>query len=220
MMKTSSSYSLRGFEPGNLSDIERMNLMYYHPEVMKAKGYFKQDSDFSLNVDLQEVNDSMFNILSTISDKFEDVSYAVVDSVNKLVGWIWFYVDKRHGLPVKIVKRLGLTTENSRIYQVSYEKLMSGGWPEDLLSKTVHVDHVELHAPRKGVIVEGLRLAIEKLSTEYQRLYSPEHKLVLYGYVLADNIASAKVLERNGFEVETKKYRYDGLLHDLWVKII
>lgn len=219
-MNLTSVYKLRGFEQSNPSDVERMNLMYYHPEVMKAKGYFKRGFNFAKHVDLQESDMAMFNILSTILPEHKDVSYGVVDHTNELVGWIWFYLDKSHPLPVGISKRLGLTPQNSRIYQVSYEKLMSEGWPAEILAKIIHTTHASLSLPRKGVIVEGLSLAISKMTNEYRKLFSDQHKLVLYGYVHAHNPASQIVLMRNGFLKEKRKYRYDGSLHDLWVKII
>lgn len=220
MMNLNGSYTLRGFEHNNPLDIERMNLMYYHPVVMQAKGYMEPGFNFSKDADLQESHPSMFNILSTISPIIQDVSYAVVDELDKLVGWIWFYIDKGHPLPIGVAEKLGLNYGNSRIYQVSYEKLMSEGWPSELIAKLIHSDHIELHKPRKGVIVEGLRLAINKVVSEYKLLYSSEHKLVLYGYVMPDNIASQIVLERNGFVKETRKYSYNKVMHDLWVKVV
>lgn len=220
MMNSIKAYKLRGFEAGNPSDVERMNLMYYHPQVMKAKGYFKREFGWISRADLQESDESMFNILSTISDQHNDVSYAVADELNQLVGWVWFYSDKSHPLPTRVRKELGLTEQNSRVYAVSYEKLMSEGWPDEILNKMVHTSLDELKSGRKGVVVIGLKLALEKLEHDYHRIFSPEHKLVVYGYVNPRNIASRKVLERNGFDKVKRQYRYAKAWHDLWVKII
>jgi RimJ/RimL family protein N-acetyltransferase len=220
MMNLTGLYNLRVLERDNPMDIERINLMYYHPEVMKAKGYFKQEVKLLNKADLQEKDESMFNILSTISHGATDISFAIVDQLNKLVGWIWFYIEKSHPLPIGIVKRMGLTKNNSLIYQVSYQKLMSDGWPAELLARTIHCDHRDLHTTRKGVIVEGLELSLDRLSHEYKVIYGGKRRLVIYGYVLPENIASQRVLEKNGFIKEKRQYKYDGILNDLWVKII
>ena len=220
MMNLNSAYILRGFEENNPSEIERMNLMYYHPEVMKAKGYWKRGASVIEDHELQESDQSMFNTLSTITSGYNDVAYAVADLTNKLVGWIWFYNDKSHSLPKMIIKKMGISLGNSRIYQVSYEKLMSDGWSSDILSKIVHTNLNQLKTPRKGVIVEGLRLALEKISAEFRSLYPESHKLVIYGYVNPRNIASRIVLERNGFVKHSRQYKYDGVLNHVWVKIL
>lgn len=218
-MILNSAYILRGFEANNPSEIERMNLMYYHPEVMKAKGYWKRGLNVIEPGDLQETDKSMFGTHNAITSGCEDVAYAVADLSNRLVGWIWFYNDKRHPLPKKIMKKLGISPGTARIYQVSYEKLMSDGWSSDILSKIVHTSPDQLKTPRKGVIVEGLRLALEKISTEFRILY-PSQKLVIYGYVNPRNIASRIVLERNGFVKHNRPYKYDGVLNNVWVKIL
>jgi hypothetical protein len=210
-MNLASNYKLRDFETNNPSDIERVNLMYYHPEVMKAKGYYSHEYRQIDQVDLQAAVGSVPG---------SDVSYAVVDQSNQLIGWVWFYPDKKHPLPVKVAKRLGLTIRNSRIYCVSYEKLMNDGWPETILKKMIHTSLDSLRSQRPGVIVEGLKMAIAKLSYDFYKIYSRRQKLVIYGYVNPRNIASRKVLERNGFKKEQRQYSYDGVKHDLWVKVV
>ena len=219
MMNSASTYLLRDFLPGNQAEIERINLMYYHPTVMKSKGYFKRGLKPVTKEDLLEEDRSMFKVPNRVTESHEDVSYAVADLKNNLIGWIWFYQDARHPLPIRVVKELGLQG-NYRTYQVSYEKLMSEDWPDYILKKVVHTDHRELHRPRKGVIVEGLRLALSRVSREFKKIHPPEIKLAVYGYVLPSNVASAKVLEKNGFAKVQKQYSYSKVLHDLWVKII
>lgn len=220
MMNLNSTYILRGFEANNPSEIERMNLMYFHPEVMKAKGYWKRGTQVIDPHELQESDKSMFSTQSVMTSGQSDVAYAVADLTNKLVGWIWFYNDKSHSLPKMIMKKMGINLGNSRIYQISYEKLMSEGWSSDILSKIVHTNLDQLKTPRKGVIVEGLRLALEKISAEFRMLYPESHKLVVYGYVNPRNIASRIVLERNGFVKHNRQYKYDGVLNNVWVKIL
>lgn len=220
MMTLNSAYQLRGFEIDNPHDVERLNLMYYHPDVMKAKGYWKKGANVIDGEDLQEADNSMADILNMLTTRHEDVSYAVADMANKLVGWIWFYRDSRYPLPKRVMTEMGLNTLTSRVYQVSYEKLMSEGWSKEILENVVHTKQEHLHEPRKGVIVEGLRLAIIRITTEFRLLFPSDQKLVLYGFVSPRNVASRKVLERNGFVKAKRKYRYCKILHDLWVKII
>ncbi len=219
-MISGTGYRLRGFEPTNQAEIERMNLMYFHPAVMEAKGYASKDPFYGLKVDLLKPNPEMFGTHTRIDRKNKDISFAIADKKNHLIGWIWFYVDKSHPLPTKLVKELALNERNSRIYQISYEKLMSEGWPEEIMAKLTHVKKEHLSIPRKGVVVEGLRLAIRRLQRDYRKLYIQKRKLVLYGFVHPANIASAKVLEMNGFEKIARMYRYDSVLHNLWVRII
>lgn len=219
-MATSSLYRLRSFQPSNPVEIERMNLMFYHPQVLKFMGYKNEEKYQVKPGQLQSVDEALFEAGSTVSRSIEDVTYAVADHTNCLVGWIWFCIDKRHPLPARIAKRYGLNKNNSRAYQVVYEKLLSHGWPMEILTTTMHVNHVDLHKPRKGVIVEGLRLAITRLARAYKKLYIRKHRLALYAYVLPDNIASQKVLQKNGFAKEDRQYSYDGLIHDLWVRVI
>jgi hypothetical protein len=210
-MKTSMNYKLRAFEPGNPEEIERMNLMFYHPQVMKAKGYWH--TKFSFHQD-------MFGTPATISRQVADVSYAIADLKNDLVGWVWFYQESKHPLPTSLVKKYGLTKHNSRIYQVSYEKLMSESWPRELIMRTKYITKKALESPRKGVVVAGLGLAIRRLTREYRLLYKRQRKLALYGFVLPENIASAEVLRRNEFVKVERQYRYNGVKHDLWVRVI
>jgi hypothetical protein len=197
-----------------------MNLMFYHPQVLTFMGY-KNPEKYQVNLgQLQTIDKAMFEPGSRVSRVLEDVSYAVADHKNHLVGWIWFCIDKRHPLPLRVARRFGLHKRNSRSYQVVYEKLLSAGWPMEILTKTLHVNHIDLHTERKGVIVEGLRLAIARLNRAYKRLYVRKHYLALYAYVLPDNIASQKVLQKNGFAKEDRQYSYDGLIHDLWVRVL
>jgi hypothetical protein len=73
-----------------------MNLMFYHPEVMKAKGYFKDDFNFAKISDLHDVDKTLANIDYNVTKKSHDVMYSVVDAKDVLVGWIWFYQDARY----------------------------------------------------------------------------------------------------------------------------
>ncbi len=219
-MSNFAGYRLRSFQPSNLIEIERMNLMYFHPAVMEAKGYASKDPRYGLTVDLLQSHSEMFSTPRELTRKPMDLSYAIADQSNHLIGWIWFYMDKSHPLPVQVSKELGLTPSNSRIYQMSYEKLMSDGWPEEIVAKLKHVQREHLCMPRKGVVVEGLRLAIKRLRGSYRKLYSANRKLVLYGFVHPDNIASQKVLVANGFEQAKRSYKYDGVPHELWVRVV
>jgi hypothetical protein len=218
-MNSSLGYRLRKLKPDNPVEIERINLMFYHPEVIKFMGYKQSEIGEIRRGDLQKVNRSMFKSPSSVSRNYREVTYAVAETKNKLIGWIWFCIDTKHPFPARVAKRLGLTAQNSRSYQVVYEKLLSSGWPKALVTKVIHIHPSELEEPRKGVIVEGLRLAIGRLSREYRKLSLHKRHLALYAYVLPDNLASQKVLVRNRFVKETKQYRYDGLIHDLWIRI-
>lgn len=161
----------------------------------------------------------MLSTKSYITRRYQDVSLAVTDKDSGVLGWIWFYRDTRHPLPVRVQSELGLTPGNCRIYQLSYEKLLSHGWTAKILRHTQHVSHEYLHTPRKGVIVEGLRQAIIKLADEFAHLYGTQKKLVFYAFVSSDNIPSRKVLIQNDFAKIERSYKYDGALQDLWVKI-
>lgn len=219
-MQKNSRYSIRGFNRENLAEVELFHLMSYHPTTLKARGYWKRNFDYEQEVDLTRLGSAIFDLSPRVSRKYEDVLFAVADRLDRIVGWVWFYCDNTHPLPAKIVNELGLTPRNSRIYQLSYEKLMSEGWPEELVDKAQYVTVSYLERARKGVIVEGLRLAIARLARSYRRLYIKRRKLVLYGFVHGKNLASRIVLERNGFVKQAKRYSYDGVPHQLWVKVV
>jgi len=218
-MQSVSRYKLRGFNPDNLGEIELFNLMGYHPTTLKARGCWKPGFDYKNEVDLTSTR-NLIVTSSRISRKDDDVLFAVTDLGDKIVGWVWFYHDSTHPLPAKVVSELGLTERNSRIYQISYEKLMSEGWPKALVAKVRHVTVSYLAKRRKGVIVAGLGLAIARLVRMYRRLYVYKRKLVLYAFVHRSNLASSKVLAHNGFTRLKRKYSYDGTLHFLWVKVV
>lgn len=219
-MTTANSYRLRNFEPSNLGEIERMNLMFYHPAVMEAKGYASSDVSYATKVDLGRVQPNMFDGENLVKSDGVDVSYAIADTDNHLVGWIWFYLDKSHPLPIKVAKYFGLTAHNALMYQLSYEKLMSEGWPAEIVAKLIHVKKEHLTIPRKGVVVQGLKLALKRLQRGFEKVYRDQKYLVLYGFVLPDNIASQKVLEMNDFQKIERMYQYDSIPHQLWVRII
>lgn len=219
-MQKSSRYSIRGFDRESQAEVELFHLMSYHPTTLKARGYWKRNFDYEEEVDLTRRGSAIFDVSPRVSRKYEDVLFAVADRLDRIVGWIWFYRDSVHPLPAKVVSELDLTDRNSRIYQLSYEKLMSEGWPKELVAKAQHVSVSYLERARKGVIVEGLRLAIARLARSYRRLYVKRRKLVLYGFVHGKNLASRIVLERNGFLRQTRKYSYDGVPHQLWVKVV
>lgn len=218
-MPVHGQYKLRGFDHSNPSEIELFNMMAYHPTTLKSRGYWKPKYDYSSVKYLDYAKYSIFETSHRISRVQKDVLYVVADKLNKIVGWIWLYVDTAHPLPAAVITKLGLTPRNSRIYQLSYEKLMSEGWPAELVKKVKHVSIKHLTKERKGVIVEGLRLAIARLSRTYRMLYVHKRKLVLYAFVHHANLASNIVLERNGFTRLKKKYSYDGTLLYLWVKV-
>lgn len=219
-MSKGDLYQLRSFDPNNPGDIERINLMYYHPDVMKAKGYYSSDFDFAKITDLHEVDTDLLKLTKQFSKYSKDVMYSVVDIHDQMVGWVWFYQDNKHPLPTRVKKEHSLDSLNSSIFQLSYQKLMSSGWPKALVKNLNHVTEIHLNTDRKGVIVSGLAMSIEKLSIDIAKLYGEAQKIALYAYVDPDNIGSAKVLERNKFEKYGKQYIYDGKLNDLWVKII
>lgn len=219
-MQSLNGYTIRSLDSGNLADVELLNLMYYHPIVMSAKGYSSLDPHYAQKVDLHEAESDIMAAHSRVKRKVSDVVFAIADKANHLAGYIWFYTDKKHPLPVSVVKAHGLTPKNSRVYQVSYEKLMSDGWPRDLVNKMVVVKKEHLTIPRKRVVMEGLAMAITRLHREYHALYTKKRSLVLYGYVQPENVASCKVLESNGFAKTDRLYSYDGVPHQLWVRII
>jgi hypothetical protein len=119
-----------------------------------------------------------------------------------------------------IQRKLGVSDHNSLIYQVSYEKLLSTGWPKQLLSALVYTPERELTKERKGVIVAGLSMSIERLSRRYRRRYVRKTNLVLYAYVLPENVASQKVLIANEFFKIERLYKYEKVLHQVWVRIV
>lgn len=217
-MSLKSGYSLRSYDPSNFGDVEVMNLMYYHPEVMKAKGYYREDFDFESVKDIAQIDKNLERI-SKLTRLAKQVMYSVVDEANNLVGWIWFYHESRHPLPKRIYDELGLNNQ-SQIFQVSYQKLMSEGWPASLINKVSQSTVVHLHKPRYGVIVQGLALALVQLRQECKILYKDKGAKAIFAYVLPDNISSAKVLERNGFAKYHRQYKYEGELNDLWTLII
>jgi hypothetical protein len=219
-MILSGNYQLRGFEPTNLADIERVNLMFYHPSVMKAKDYFRKGYVVRSQADLQRISSGMFKSKSTLTRGKHDVSLAVTDLQGGVVGWIWFYQDSRHPLPIAVKKKLDVAKNHNYIYQVSYEKLLSNGWPGHILKKTKFVTPAYLQAERKGVIVEGLKMAILKLRREFKALKKDTAKLVLYAFIDPANIASNKVVEKNGFSLIERPYSYDGDRVNLWVRIL
>jgi hypothetical protein len=212
-------YSLRAFDAQNMGDVERINLMFYHPQVMKAKGYFRQGYVLESQADLHSIDQQMFKIKSYITRAKQEVALAVIDKKSSILGWIWFYHDTRHPLPVRVQKELGITARNSLIYQLSYQKLLSTGWTAKLLRNIKYVTPLDLCTERKGVIVEGLHLAIKRLESQFRALYATK-KLAFYAFVSKDNIASSKVLELNKFVKIGRKYKYDGENQDLWTRII
>jgi len=219
-MQRNNHYRLRGFKRSSESDIELVNLMGFHPSIMKAKGYWESGFDFENQVDLNSVDREIFQTKARIERKIGNVLYAVVDKLDKVVGWIWFYKDKSHPLPRGVASKLGINKYNSRVYQISYEKLMSSDWPEELVDKAEHVTLDYLTKERKGVIVIGLAKAIKSLTRRFRSLYVRKQKLGLYAFTHPRNIASRKVLEKNGFEKVGRKYSYDGTPHYLWVKVV
>lgn len=219
-MDSSGSYSIRGFDSRNLEDVERVNLMFYHPTVMKAKAYFRKGYVVRTQADLHKISPGMFKSKSQFTKKNHDISLAVTDKESGVVGWIWFYQDSSHPLPIAVKKRYGVNNLDSYIYQVSYEKLLSKGWPAHILKKAKFVTPEYLQSERKGVIVEGLRMAIMRLGQEIRVLKQAKVKLVLYAFIDPSNIASIKVVEKNGFSLIERKYSYDGSKVDLWVRII
>ena len=214
-----TAYHLRPFYPDDPEEIERMNLMFYHPHVLKHMGFKEGEHYPERRDELQRPDKSMFASASEVREKHGDVAYGIADAADGLVGWVWFCIDKRHPLPVRVARRLEVLPQ-TRVYQVVYEKLLSADWPDYLIERMVHVKHEELFRTRKGVVVEGLRLAILKLKHEYGRLWTKPAELVLYGFVLPENIASQKVLLANGFSREDRLYWCDGVEHQLWVSVI
>lgn len=210
---------MRGFRSQDPGEIERINLMYYHPEVAKAKGYHTKNFGLkpgeSLHQAYEPLDDSRL-----LTRRQSSISFAVADRKSKLVGWVWFYHDSRHPLPKLIQRRLGVSEYNSLIYQVSYEKLLSSGWPKRLLSALRYTPESELTKERKGVIVTGLAMSIARLSRRYKRRYVRKLKLVLYAYVLPDNIPSQKVLINNGFTKVARLYKYEKVPHQVWVRLV
>lgn len=212
-------YIVRGFRPYDPGEIERINLMYYHPEVARAKGYHTKNFGLKPGESLQEAYEPLDDS-RLMKRRQASISFAVADTRSRLVGWVWFYHDSRHPLPKMIQKQLGINDHNSLIYQVSYEKLLSDGWPRQLLKALVHTPVTELTRERKGVIVSGLAMSIERLSRRYRRRYVRKLNLVLYAYVLPDNVASQKVLLANDFVRIERMYKYERVLHQVWVRIV
>jgi RimJ/RimL family protein N-acetyltransferase len=219
-MQLNNSYKLRGFNRRNFSDVEAVNLMMFHPAVMKAKGYWETNFNYTKRADLLEVDRKWFRHAQKLTRRYRDVLFAVADSLDQIVGWVWFYRDATHPLPKRVCTEYGITPSNSRIYQVSYEKLMSENWPKALLKKAVHVSLDHLQAERRGVIVEGLKLSLNRIGRMFRGLYLRKRMLVIYAYTDLNNLASQKVLEKNGFLRCSRLYKYDGLVNNLWIKIL
>lgn len=213
----SNQYRLRSFLRDDPGEIERLNLMYYHPEVAKAKGYWSRRFARFTDVALSEKDALEGYDDQVLSRDSKEVSYAVADNRNKLVGWIWFYQDKSHPLPRRVASCYGVTLR-SRTFQLSYEKILSTGWPDELLLHTKHVRHKDLYMERKGVIVEGMRLALQRLRRGYQRLYNRVPHVVLYAFVLPGNYASQAVLTKNLFVKWPRLYKCNRVLHQVWVR--
>lgn len=220
MSATARKYRLREFQVDNSADVELFNLMQYHPSVMRAKGYYKSGFDYKNEVDLKEYDNFWRKSSATLEKGSKDVFFAIADKLNRVVGWIWFFKDLRNPLPARVAKDLGVTSRNSCVFQISYEKLMSRGWPVSLVEKIEHVTLGYLKKERKGVVVEGLRLAIGRLKRAMKRVYITPRKLVLYAYVHQSNIGSKKVLQYNGFKRVARKYSYEGTPHYVWVKVV
>lgn len=206
-------YQLRSFRRDDPAEIERINLMYYHPEVAKAKGYHGRGFGIAKSDDLQQ-RATLGNEQKERSRR--NMSYAVADQGGRLVGWVWFYQDRRYPMPIRVQRKLDLVGQKCQIYQVSYEKLLSVGWPSKLVDKVVYTPVSELYAERPGVIVEGLGLALTKLKADIGK----RRRVGIYAYVLPSNVASKKVLAANGFICEDRRYRYDRVLHELWVRVL
>lgn len=205
-MLTLHKYNLRPFLMDDPEEIERINLMAHHPEVAKAKSYWNSAIWTKKKVNLLEK--------SIFEDKSHNYSFAIADINNKVVGWVWFYQDLSLPLPVMLQKMLGVT-KSSFVRQVSYEKLLSTGWPERLLSQTKYLNRAELAGERPGVVVAGLGMAIESLKHEMKQKSG-----VLYAYVIPNNIASQKVLEKNDFVKVDRMYKSQGVLHQVWIRKI
>ena len=218
-MSAQLPYNIRNFNLNSPSDIERMNLMYFHPQVMKDKGYFVPGFDYKKVGSLSEADHSLKKVTAKVGKRSRDITYVVVDQKNELVGWVWFYVDKKYILPKSVAKLLKLNSRNSKVYQVSYQKLLSVGWPKRLLQKVKHTSVKTLSQPRRGVIVHGLKQAMSRLQREHKEVHA-EKRLIVYGFVNPANIASSSVLVYNGFVKHTKQYKYDGILNDLYMKVL
>lgn len=214
-----TTYHLRGLDPSNASDIERVNLMYLHPHVMKAKGYWEPHFLVKHELDLSYVIHDIFKVDDTLVKQSSGVLYGVVDTRNELVGWIWFYKDSRHPLPRSVAKQLGIRSRNATVFQTSYERLLSEGWPKKLLDKASYVKPRTLMSKRKGVIVSGLQMALRRLKVTNTRLTEGKKKLVIYAFTHPANVASEKVLLKNAFVKWSRQYSYFGVSHNLWVKV-
>lgn len=215
-----STYQLRGFDSTNLADVERVNLMCFHPHVMKAKGYWEADFQIDDDVDLQHVDWHFFKTPSRFGRTHSDLLFAVTDQDSQAIGWIWYYSDTRHPLPQRVMTELGLTKRNAHICQVSYEKLLNTDWPAELVARATTVTLDDLSLERKGVIVEGLKQSLEVIANSHKKIKSAKKHFVAYGFTNPENIASEKVLARNGFLKYVRQYRYDGVLNNLWVRSV
>lgn len=217
-MTQPTTYRIRNFRINDQSEIELVNLMSYHPSVAKAKGYytrkFRRFAEVAL--DNPEVMPEYENTRVTRTTK--DVSYAIADASDTLCGWIWFY-RPTHPLPSLVSKRLGVT-KRTKVFELSYEKLLHFDWPEELLAKLVHNDKKVVRLERKGVIVSSLALAIRKLLAEYHKVYVRRPKIVLCAYVKVRNTPSKIVLQRNGFTRENRVYRSNQSAHELWTRVL
>lgn len=210
-------YRLRGFLRDDPREIERLNLMYYHPAVAKAKGYWSRRFARFSEVSLSEDEALCGHESTKVRRESKEVSYAVADDGNNLVGWVWFYQDSRHPLPRRIAKKYKVTPR-MRVFAISYEKMLHEGWPKEIVEAMQHVRPDELVVPHKGVIVEGLRMSLSRLKTAYRRLYRRVPRILTYAFVLPRNYASQAVLRHNRFELETRMYRCEGVLHQVWVR--
>ena len=72
-MSIVASYRLRGFDQGNLAEIELFNLMGYHPDSLKARGYWKPKYRYGNELYLNYSDYTIFETSHKVSRKCEDV---------------------------------------------------------------------------------------------------------------------------------------------------
>jgi len=174
--------------------------MHLHPKVQAEMDTSEETNEEGLvdstNVFLERGEDQKENPIAL---------YAVTDDEGEAIGWVEYYTDKDNPLPDDISKNLSLTPEDL-VLQVSYEKLLSEGWPEYLLHIDRELSEAVLNTDRKGVIVSGLRQTMLDLRRKENFISSqsaePPRRIVIYAYTDLDNKASEKVLEKNGFALD------------------
>ncbi|MFZ5425007.1 MAG: GNAT family N-acetyltransferase [Patescibacteria group bacterium] len=195
----SSPYSLRQFNPSNSEDTQRLTDMDKNPNVLKFMGgdpSSAEDIDYLLNV-------------KPFHEEDPRLIWAIVDTENKLVGWIQFYEDEI--LPESIKNELSIP-KHALILETSYCKLFKA-WSDSnsFIDARTHF----LQKENLGVAYHGLR---ESIAYFKALNISASMPICITAYTERGNIASEKVLEKNGFKkVGITDYAIEDKDNNVWL---